>query len=73
VNQAERDELLIRLDERTKDIEKNIKAMKSTLFGNGREGLCDTVNRHQTYLKILGACVAVIPPILAVLLHFIFR
>jgi len=53
MKQSERDELLIRLDERTHDIYKEVKTIKRTLFGNGQEGLVYVVNRHKTYFAIL--------------------
>ena len=48
---AERDELLIRLDERTHEINKDIKDVRKVLHGNGQEGICDTVLKHDTTLK----------------------
>ena len=51
MKQNERDELLIRLDERTKDTNKDVKELKKVLHGNGQEGLCDTVIRHDTTIR----------------------
>ena len=51
MKQNERDELLIRLDERTKETNRDVKELKKVLHGNGQEGLCDTVIRHDTTIK----------------------
>ena len=40
---AERDELLIRLDERTKEIDSKLKTDYAHLHGNGKPGLLDRV------------------------------
>lgn len=75
MKQVERDELLIRLDERTRDVGKDIKEIKKTLHGNGKEGICDTVLRHETTIKNLYAAfiiaTAVIVATMAIL-NFIF-
>lgn len=46
-------DLLIRLDERTADIQKDIKEIKDIVFGNGKEGLCYIVQRHEDKFKNL--------------------
>ena len=38
-------EILIRIDEHVKDIYVDIKEIKKTLFGNGKDGLCVRVDR----------------------------
>jgi len=60
LKQSERDELLIRLDERTHDIYKDVKMMKRTLFGNGQEGLVYVVNRHKTYFVLIGSALTLL-------------
>lgn len=47
----ENDDLLVRIDERVKDIHDDIKEIKRTLHGNGRKGVCDIVNEHETTLR----------------------
>lgn len=44
-------ETLIRIDERLKDVANDVSEIKQRLFGNGREGLCYVVDRHETYFK----------------------
>ena len=51
MKQAERDELLIRVDERTLNMEKKIMDMHEKVYGNGQEGLCKTVIKHDTTIK----------------------
>ena len=43
MTESERDELLIRLDERTKEMEKKLQSDWELLRGNGRPGLADRV------------------------------
>jgi len=71
LKQEERDNLLIRLDERITEINKDIKIMRETLFGNGHEGMCYTVNRNSTYLKLLGVSLVTIPPVVAIIVNII--
>lgn len=60
MKQVERDELLTRLDERTQNIEKNIKMIKNTLFGNGKEGLCYIVQRHKVFFALISAALVIL-------------
>ena len=64
MKQNERDELLIRLDERTNDTNNDIKDIKDTLFGNGREGLCYIVARHKVYFGLIGTAIIILTGIL---------
>ena len=64
MKQAERDELLIRLDERIQDIYKDTKTIKRTLYGNGQEGLVYVVNRHKTFFMLIGAALTLIVGVL---------
>jgi len=43
MNKTKNEELLIRLDERMLDIQKDLKEIKETVFGNGKEGLCTKI------------------------------
>ena len=43
--------LLIRIDERQKEMQKDITDIKEKLFGNGRKGLCDRVSKNEFMLK----------------------
>jgi hypothetical protein len=44
-------ELLVRIDERQNRMVEDIAQMKTKLFGNGKEGLCDSIIRHEDELK----------------------
>jgi len=48
------DVLLIRIDERQQDIQKDLAELKKKLFGNGQIGLCDRVNKNELDLKNLN-------------------
>ena len=54
MKQSERDDLLITIKEHTKNTDEKINEMRNTLFGNGKEGLCYTIERHKTYFKLFG-------------------
>jgi len=60
MKQDERDELLIRLDEKTYDMRKDIKDIKEILFGNGKEGLCYVITKHKVYFSLLGIAIALL-------------
>lgn len=51
MKQIERDELLIRLDERTKNTNIKVAEMHLKIYGNGKDGLCDIVQQNKTTLK----------------------
>lgn len=51
IDKINHSELLIRIDERTNTIEREIKELKHKLFGNGQEGICKVVDRHDVTLK----------------------
>jgi hypothetical protein len=44
-------ETLTRLDERTKDIQKDLKQITKTLHGNGRKGICDRMTEQETTVR----------------------
>ena len=64
MKQNERDELLTRLDERTQETNNDIKEIKDTLFGNGREGLCYIVARHKIYFGLIGTAILILAGII---------
>lgn len=68
MKQMDRDDLLIRLDEHIKDMRVDIKDIKNTVFGNGKEGLCYIVNRHKIYFGLLGSAIIVIIGVIGILL-----
>jgi len=47
----ENKEILIRLEEQNKTIFKTVDKIEKKLLGNGNEGLCITVDRHDQTLK----------------------
>ena len=44
-------ELLIRIDERTADMYKDICELKKQLFGNGKTGICDRVTKNEDRIE----------------------
>jgi len=46
-------DILIRLETFAKETRNDVKDIKTTIFGNGREGLCDVVKRHDERIKTL--------------------
>ena len=41
-------ELLIRIDERTAEMSKDITELKKKLFGNGEKGICERMDKIET-------------------------
>jgi hypothetical protein len=62
-------ELLARLDERTKNIETFMKKIDMTLHGNSKEGLCAKVDQHDTYFKLMGVTIAIVPPCITFIIN----
>lgn len=57
--------------EQNKSIFFDINEVKKALLGNGRKGLIQDSERHETYFKILGVCIITIPPITAIIVNII--
>lgn len=51
---------IIKLETMMSETQKDVKEIKNKLMGNGREGLCDIVNQHKTYFKIIGAALVLL-------------
>jgi len=60
VKQAERDDLLIRLDQKMLETCRDIKEIKNTLFGNGREGIVSTITKHRVYFSLMGISIIIL-------------
>jgi 3-phenylpropionate/cinnamic acid dioxygenase small subunit len=74
-------ELLARIDERTKSMEEKISRMDKVIYGNGKEGLCDRVDKIETQhitvdkvraenWKMIGIILAAFSVIVALLNYF---
>lgn len=72
MKQHERDDLLIRLDERIHETNKDVKDIKQTLHGNGKIGICDMILNHNTILKNIKWCATVGIPIVIIILGYLF-
>ena len=75
------DELLIRIDERTAEMSKDITDLKKKLFGNGEKGICERVDRieeehitvdkiRQENRKTIGIILAAFSIIVAIIGYF---
>ena len=53
VNKSDR-EMLIRIEERLKTVQNDIKSIFKTLEGNGKEGLTNMTNRHDSEIQNLS-------------------
>ena len=53
VNKSDR-EMLIRIEERLKTVQSDIKSIFKTLEGNGKEGLTNMTNRHDSEIQDLS-------------------
>lgn len=64
MDQRERDELLIRIDERVRNIELQLEKETKIIHGNGHEGLTTRIQRIEDILKVqhkhFGATLATI-------------
>jgi len=57
---AEHMTLLATIQEQNKTIFKRIDELHEQLFGNGQEGICDTLTKHSVYFRIIGASLIII-------------
>lgn len=64
--------ILTRMEERSKMMFEKIEKIEKKLIGNGKEGLCITVDRHKTYFRLFGAAICIIPPVTAIVVNIIF-
>lgn len=53
-------ERLARIEEQNKNQYKMLKDIHRKLFGNGQEGLVQTVTRHKAYFAILGTAITIL-------------
>ena len=72
MKQNERDILLIRLDERTHETGEDVKEMKQTLHGNGKEGICDMVLRHDITHRNIKYILTIGIPTMCIIVGYLF-
>lgn len=61
----------LEIKEQVGELKSDIKTVDKTLRGNGKTGLITLIDRHATYLKMLGAGILLMPAITGVLISII--
>jgi len=56
----EHGERLARIEEKNKNQYKMLKEIDRNLFGDGGEGIIQTITEHKTYFKIMGATIGML-------------